>query len=454
MPIKKILPILVLLSSLFASSCIINDKSLGSQFVSDNFILKVDTINFDLPIKIKSLDSIQGYSQNYMVFGNICDPAFGPVHSNTASLIYPYSDTTYFGIEPELKSVYVNFYIDSVVFFRPDQEGIPQNIKIYELRTNLDSSKVFNTSITPDDYYPEPLNESSPVFFGDDSLKVYLKKDFGKKLLSLTVEDFDSLDLFHEKIKGFYIEVEDPGSQEGGRLNYLSLGSSYLFLNYYLTDPERNYSHYDTTETFSFGYGYAVNSIRTSSSHLATETPGDKLYIESMSGVKPYLNGIELKNMFNEWMDKEGLTKETVLISRAELVFPYEMAPEDYDIVTNQYPSSIFPCFTYSSPDSIKFCDPLPEIYTNTSVGGIIRSLKEYSCDITHYFQKLVLANENNNEVTSTQDLFISPIYSYTDSNNSIHHELDNVFYSKAILNGPDSERKPQLKITYAVLNY
>lgn len=452
MPNKKLVPFLVFLLSISISSCIINDKSLGQQFVSNDYILKVDTVAFDLPLTVKNLDSIQGYSTSYMLLGSICDPTFGPMHSNTASFIRPYSDSTYFGIEPELISVYVNLFIDSTVIYRPDQEGIPQNFKVYEMLSDLDSSKLYNNSIKPSDYSAEPISIGSPVFFGDDSVRVHLNKEFGKKLLSCTVEEFDSLALFVKKIKGFYITSEAPGAEEGGRLNYLALGSSTLYLNYYLTDPQRNYSHHDTTEAFAFGYNYSVNSISTSSEHLATDTPAEQLYVESMSGVKPHLNGAALKSILNRWMEENNFTKETVLISRAELILPYETDPEDYVVVANQFPKAIYPCFKYASQDSTKYLTPLAEIYSSASIGSITRALKQYSCDITKYTQSIILKDDD--AITSTDDLYLSPIYSYSDSSNNIYYAFDNINYQKAILNGPGADRKPTLKLTYAVLNY
>lgn len=452
MPIKKIVSSLVFLISILVSSCITNDKSLGSQFVSDDYILKVDTIIFDVPLTVKSLDSIQGYTTSSMIFGSLCDPTFGPMYSGTASIIVPFSDSTYFGINPVLKSVYVNLFVDSTVIYRPDQEGIQQNIHIYKLTSNLDSTQMFNTSITEADYDPVPLNLGSPMFFGDDSVRIYLREDFGKELLSCTMEDFDSLTLFYKKIKGFYLTCDTPGNEEGGRLNYMALGSSTLYVDYYLTDPERNYNHFDTTETFSFGYSFAVNTIRTSSDHLATEEPGENLYIESMSGVKPYITGIALKSMINKWMEANGYSKESLLLSRATLDLPYETDLDDYDVVNKQYPQMIFPCYKESSPDSLQFFEPISEIYTSSSIGTIVRDLKKYSCDITSYVQDLIFMDDD--AVTSTQDIYLSSILSYSDSYGNLYYDFDNMSYNKAVINGPGAIRKPTLKLTYAILNY
>lgn len=343
-------------------------------------------------------------------------------------------------------------YFDSTVVYNQSQEGIAQNIYIYKLTRSLDSTTLFNTSLTAADYDPTPISVGSPIFFGDDSLKIYLSEDYGKELLKTTPAEFDSLSLFVERVKGLYITTDTPDLvAEGGRLNYLNLGESYIYLNYYLTDPERDFNRFDTTETFMVGYGFAVNSLRTSSDALANDTPGDKLYIESMSGIKPKINGDKLKKILTEWMEENGYNNKNVLISRASLDFPYEADYSDYDILDNQYPSNIFPCYKYASPDSLQSYRPLEEIYSNTSIGQINRSLLKYTCDITDYVQSLI--KKDAAKITSEDDLYISPVYSYTDSSSNTYYAFDCDNYRKAILNGPTSERKPTLTLTFAILN-
>jgi hypothetical protein len=452
MSIKKITLSLLVSSFILFTSCIENDKSLGSQFLSSDYILKIDTARFDLPLSIATIDSIQGYSSSSMIIGSLCDPQFGAMYSSAATMICPYSDSSYFGINPELKSVYIRMTIDSTVVYNKNQEGIAQNIYIYRLRRDMDSTMLFNTSLTSKDYDPVPISKGSPVFFGDDSLKIYLDENFGKELLSTTAAEFDSVSLFVKRIKGLYITTDTPEIMaEGGRLNYLSLGNSYIYLNYYLTDPQRGFNKHDTTETFMVGYGYALNSIRTSSDALASDSPTDKLYIESMSGVKPMISGVKLREAIDSWIAEKGYSRNSILISRASLSFPYEVDVEDYDIVTNQYPQSIFPCFRYAATDSIRSFRLLDEVYTNSAIGAISRSLKKYTCDITSYTQALIRMDVK--DISNQYDLYLSPIYSYTNSSNNTYYSFDAESYRKAILNGPSAQRKPSLTITYAILN-
>lgn len=437
---------------LYTTSCIEVNKSLGDQFLPDDFVLRIDTAQFDIPVSTATLDSIQGFSSNYIMFGYINDEKFGYTKCSGASLIAPYTDSTYLGINPKVKSIYLQFSIDSVFALKDEQKYIPQNISIHKLIRPLDSTKVFNTSLSELDYDPTPIHVGSPVFFGDDSLKIHLTKEFGQELLATTVSEFDSTALFRERIKGFYITTDEPevGVNEG-RINYLPINASSIYIEYLLTDPKRGFYNKDTTITFLFGYNYAVNSIKTSSKHLLSESTEEKLYIESLDGIKPYIKAEDLKKILDDWMADRGLSKENLLIARAAFEFPFEMTSKDNLEISRYYPKQIYPCVKSSDENSsdFHFLSPLPEIYTNSYVGEINRSSKSYICDVTNYIQKIV----KNDSFTEYDNVYISPILSYIDSDESQYYGFDNQNYKRGFLNGTGAERKPTLKITYSIFN-
>jgi hypothetical protein len=461
---------LLILSCLFSfityTSCVESHKTLGSQFISDDFILKVESAKFEVPVTNVALDSIQGYNTSYMTFGYLNDETFGYTSGGFATQITPYTDSTYLGINPELKSIYIYMNIDSTSVLREDQRNIPQNIKIYKLKSDLDTLKMYNRSITEDDYYPTPINMGSPIFFGDDSIKIYLTEEFGRELLATSTAEYDSTQLFLERMKGIFLTSDNPEINPGeGRINYISMGGSTIYIRYYLTDPQRGYYRKDTTETFSLGYAHAINTLKTSSSPLATDNTAEKLYIQSLDGVKPHIKASDLKDILNTWISQQGFTKESVVISRAALVFPFEFDYEKQDEYTNLFPQQIFPC-TWVAPqsDNLRFLNPLPEIYNNSSTGFMNRSLDTYTCEITNYIQDLM----KDEEITSDQDLFISPIISYETTSSSsmysyyyypyassteMYYGTDNQNYRHGILNGSDHKSaRPTLEITYCIV--
>lgn len=454
---KKSLALLALLSSfIFAyTSCITTDKSLGSQFISDTFILKLDTATFEVPVFTCAFDSIQGYNTSYMTIGYLNDETFGYTSSGFATNITPFSDSTYLGINPKLVSIYVYLNIDSTSVIREDQRGLPQNIYVHKLTSTLDTTKMYNTSITEKDYDPTPISKGSPIFFGDDSLKIYLSEEFGYELLSTTVAEYDSLDLFLERIKGLYFTTDTPEIESGGgRMNYISIGGSTIYIKYLLTDPQRGYFEKDTTETFTLGYAHSINTAKTSSRKLANPEIDEYLHIESYDGVKPYIKASDLKHIFDTWISKNGFTKESVLISRAALILPYELDTDKYTEYTTLYPQQIYPC-KMSRDEQLEYITPLQEIYNNTDIGNINRSTSQYTCEITNYIQDII----KKDEVSKEDNIYLCPILSYTTastmySSGSIYFGMDNQNYRHGILNGSGHpERRPRLELTYSILN-
>lgn len=436
---------------LAASSCVENDRTMGQSLVPDEYNLALGTKTFDLPVTNRISDSTQASNTNNMLIGTLSDPIFGTITANSASYILPYSDSTDFGDNPELLSAYMTLQIDSTYCLEDNQKGIHQRIHIYKLTTPIDSTKIFCNSITPDDYDPTPVTVSDPVIYGSGSVRLDLTDEFAQELLDTTPEEFEDLNLFIKRIHGLYIEVEQPlNTQSGGRLNYLTLGYSTINVNYRLNDPDRG--AIDTTESFVFGYTTALNNYTTTSAHLADNQPGDSLFLEGLSGVKPHIAAMDLKRMFEKWIKEEGLEGRTIFLSRAQLTFPYEM-PEDYERFDLEHPASIYAfTSTPSATDTLRLFDPLPEVYDVSNRGTINRSLKEYSLDVTAYMQDLLMTDST--DIDSSMDLWIAPLAETTDSYYSTtYYNFDTGNYNKIILNGPTSERKPTLTITYGVMD-
>lgn len=439
-------------AALTAVSCIENDRTLGQGLVPPEYNLILGTKTFDLPVTNRVSDSIQASNSSNMLVGTLSDPLFGTVKVNSASFILPYSDSTDFGDSPRLRSAYINLAIDSTYYLEDNQQGIHQRIRIYKLTTPIDSTKRFCNSITGADYDPVPVTVSDPVIYGSGTVRIDLTDEFAMELLSTTPEEFKDLNLFLDRIHGLYLEVEDPiNTESGGRLNYLSLGYSTINIEYTLNDPDRGFVDHDTTESFVFGYTTALNNCTTTSEHLVDSTPGDSLFLEGLSGVKPHISAADLKQMLNNWLREEGLGTTPIFLSRAELTFPYEM-PEDYSRFDTEHPAAIY-AFT-STPwatDTMRYYKPLPEIYNSVNTGKINRSVREYSLDITTYLQDLL--QTDSSYIDPSMDLWIAPIAERTSSYSStVYYEFDNHNYNKIILNGPLSERHPTLTITYGLM--
>lgn len=443
--------ILTFLAATAATSCIENNREMGGNILPEDFLPELGIKTFDLPVTNRVSDSVQSSNSSNMLIGSLTDPIFGTVTCNAASYIVPYSDSTDFGDSPELIGAYLTLSIDSTYILDNSQEGIHQRIRVYKLTHEIDSTMLFSSSITTDMYDPVPVTVSDPVIYGTGEIRIDLTDDFASELLSTTPEEFENLELFFDRICGLYIEIEKPLEATGGRLNYLNLGYSSINLNYRI-DVERNGSKQkiDTTESFVFGYYTAINNFNTTSSNLESETPGDTLYLEGLTGVKPHISAISLKEMIDNWIKQDNLEDYNMIISRAELVFPYEM-PQDYEKFDTEHPGMIY---AYTSvpwaTDTLRYYLPLEEIYNHDNIGTINRSEMVYSMDITSYIQNL--AATERADIDASMDLWIAPTVSTTEYSSSTYYSFDNYNYNNIILNGPTAERKPTLTLTYGLM--
>lgn len=444
----------VLAAAVTAVSCIENDRSMGEGLIPGSAVITLGTKTFDLPIVNRVSDSVQCSSTSNMLIGTMTDQVFGTVMAHAASYILPYSESTDYGDSPELLGAYLTLSIDSTYYLDDSQEGIHQRIKIYELNSPIDSTLLFCNSITPDRYNPVPVTISDPVIYGKGDIRIDLTDEFAAKLLALTPEDFEDLGLFTEKIPGLFLQVEEPvGSAAGGRLNYINLGSSTINLNY-RTEIERtngDVEQIDTTESFVFGYTTALNNFSTTSGNLESTTPGEYLYLEGLSGIKPLIPARALKQMLDEWIAQEGLEEYALILSRAELRFPYS-EPSDYDRFDKEHPATIyaFTCTPWAT-DSLRTYSPLDEVYaTSSAAGSIDRSNMVYSMDVTSHLQMLLLTPPE--DIDESMDLWIAPMVTTTDSYyGTTYYGFDNSNYNKIILNGPAAEKHPTLTLTFGV---
>lgn len=437
------------------ASCVENDRALGGGLISEDFILETGTATFSLPFTNRPSDSVQSSNSYHILVGYMNDPVYGTTVCDGASFVLPLSDTSDLGVSPKLISAYINLSIDSTYLPDASQEGIPQNITIYELNTKMDSLGIFNNSITEDDYSPVPVNKGTPVIYGDGNIRIELTDEYAGKLLATTVDEYQDFDLFRDRIKGLYIKVDTPpGHITGGRFNYLQFGTSVITVNFTMNDPERGIIDRDTTESFVFGYTYAKNYFRSTSGTLANDDPDETLYAESLSGIKPHISARALKDTLEKWLAGPDINGRQVIVSRACIDMPYK-EPADYEIFETEHPEYLY-AFTNTpwATDSLHYYMPLPEIDGVASKGTPNRSLMQYTMDVTSYIQNLILADPDS--VDASYDLWIAPMNVTTDDETDMtYYMFDNRNYRRVTLEGPavaEPGRRPRLTVTYGLM--
>ena len=196
------------------------------------------------------------------------------------------------------------------------------------------------------------------------------------------------------------------------------------------------------------------------------------------------------------------------MLSRATLRLPFEF-PQDYTILDNSYPAILSPSIRMHTESGRVLYTCISDVnISGEDPGEINRSLGYYSPDITHYLQRLLKKekdelsedddiwlmpttnepDENDEDTSSSEDYYYNynPYYYYdpygyydygygygygyggyynpygyygnyyygstSSESESSTITLDNISYVRAELNGTDSERNPQLIITYFIL--
>ncbi|MBR6661017.1 MAG: hypothetical protein IKL26_04100 [Bacteroidales bacterium] len=487
---KIFLSLIALIGIINITSCIDASNSLGTSFIPTNQDISIMMDEFELPVTMKVSDSIQSYSSSYLSVGSINTPEFGLVNLAAACDICPDHDTLEFKGNPKFKSMTILMNISKMYAVEQSEINIIQNLYAYQLKRPIDTLDIYNNSMSAEDHEKEIISQGLPIISNDSVIILKVKEEFGAQFLTATSEELDSLDLFSKRFKGIYIEtdVQNPNIY-GGRINYVDLSNSYAALTYERTDSTG--ARTDTTVTFILGYNYSANMNSTSSHHLATDEPTEEIYLEGLSGVKPYVKGKDIRAIMDEWAKKNEYNLNDVIITRASIVLPYEY-PDNYKKL-NYFPGNIYACQRFAD-DSIPFYTPLEEVYDNTVTrGDNNRSLLEYRLDINHYLQELIRMDAD--EVGIKQDLWLMPLsesesssssssnnyydyynyynylnyYSYYDyygygnyyggyynnfynnsSSSETYYTTDYVNYYIAKLNGNKSDNGPKLKITYS----
>ncbi len=440
---------LIIITSSLLISCIETDKTIGTGLIPTDQDIQISIKEFDIPVQMKISDSLQTIFSGSLVVGDYKDPDFGTMKAGTAFQFIPAQKGLSFGENPIAKSFRINIIVTNKSFFYEKDEFIPQNFNVYKLTKDLDSTTAYNNSISEENYNPTPIQTSGNLYFGTDSLVMNLSLDYANEILALTKEQTDSLELYLKEIKGLYIETDPlPGSIMGGRINIIEPSNIFFILTYRHVDSENNIDK-DSTLLFNVSSDLPnVNRFRHSSSHLQESLPADKIYVEGLAGIKPYIDFNSFKENIETWMEENSIASNRFIIAKAELRLPYEQ-PEDYTRLL-YYPSQLFLASRNKTEgSSLIFYEPIDDLSYVESNGAINRSHKYYSLDISNYLQSLIKGDITDNK----KEIYITPILQKTDYyTGSTYYFIQNILYSKAILNGNSSDRRPKLVVTYATL--
>lgn len=463
-----------------AVSCIEIDKTMGEGLIPCTQDLPIRIQEFELPVVIKSSDSLQTVSTTYGTFGAINTPEYGLAEFATMAELCPSMTGWNFGKDPVVKEVYFTAALSNHYVAQDDQIGIPQSISLHRTYVGIDSTNNFNNSITEADYNPEPLNLGENIYFGGDSIKMYLNNSFGEEILTATRSELDTLENFVNRFKGVLLKTSVPDEGiNGGRINLIDYGTGaiYIKVNFQPTWKE-GLERKDTLFYLSFGYNYYLNLSSYNSGNLQTTDPSEIIPIEGIGGLKPFIDHNALKDTLDNWKARMGYGEKNIVVAKAALTFPFEI-PADLDMT--KYPNKMYPCtkvkdtVTYNTISDFRYT-PLEDIYVDGfSKGEINRSLCHYTMDIPTIIQKYI--SKDKSELDSSYDMWIMPIYEeeqessssssgYYDyysyyygyypsagSTTTTYYFIDDFNYYIGKINGNKAENKPKLTLIYTVVD-
>ncbi|MBQ0123850.1 MAG: DUF4270 family protein [Bacteroidales bacterium] len=435
-----------------AVACVNVDNTLGSGFVPSNQMMEMKIESFDLPMELACADSIQSGYISSMQLGSVATQTYGPFSAAMAVSFTPAVDSIDWGKDPKFLQMSLGFGLETSFCPSSDQEFIPQNIYIYQLKVPLDSTKVYPNSITEKDYDPTPINAGTIVYTGNGDISTYLTEDFGKKLFEFSMSQLDSTEYFMKHFYGLYIKTDqmEEGTL-GGRLNKVDLSASMVYLTYRCTDADGKPAY--RTASFALGDKYSVNTYKSSSKKLETRNPEDALYFEGLSGVKPVIRAKALKKMIEDWAKQTNTDLNKVLISRAKIELPFDYNGDRTSL--DKYPANLFPCkrALNESIASYVYYEPIDEVDDAVfEAGDMNRSQMNYTTDMGIYLQSLL--KKSDSEITAFDDLWLMPTSEETDpSTGAIYYTVNYYDYYIGKLNGTKSNRRPKLTLTYTLIN-
>lgn len=420
--------------AMLCASCITANQSLGSVYVPKDRDLKVRTVSFAVPVGMKMADTLQT-NTSFPLIGNIYDDFYGLTNAEFAGTVTP-PDTIPWGKDPKFVSARMQFVLSSVQTFTDGQEAVPQNFHVYELLTEMDTTRIYCNSIGRNDYSTYEIGRGSVIYTAGDTLTIPLIDEYASKFMNATKEELDSAALFIKHFYGIYIksDLKIQNGVAGGRLNKFK--SAHILFTYNSTNDAG--TNRDTTVSFSVGSYYGTDIYTHSSRNLEVDGNNnlETIYYEGLAGIKPHIDANDLKDSLLVWIKKEDIDISKILIARASLELPYE-APADYEEL-NGYPTSLYPCTRYKYAYDAKQYYPLSAIYDSSlDKGDINRSLQYYKPDVTLYVQDVLgmIANHDEDEpLSSSWDLWLFKYYDGTDDVEEEEEDTSSL-YNSAYMN-------------------
>ena len=445
-----------------ASSCINVDNTLGVNNIPDDFALQLQTATLRLPLQTKMLDSMQSLSSGTAILGAFRTPEFGLTTHSFATNFYHYSTKSVnLGTDRRIKQVYLTINLSSTKIMEPGQDGLPQNIHVYQMNRVVDTTYKYNCQLKDSEYDHTPIDTNGVIYTGGDTLRIWLKNTWGQKILSATQRELDSSSAFMDRFKALLFTCDPPQEgSTGGRLNVFTTNSAFVYVVFSF-QPTWQAARKDTIIMLPLGEDtYTQNFSTYSSKPMENPDAQEYLLVEGLGGLKAYTDPLKLKDTLDKWMAKNGYDPKKTVICKATYNLPFITDKSNVDFINSYFPASLYPFYKEKDTSGYYYYTPLEDIYSNgNNTGKANRSLSCYSGDISSQVQKL--CSKERSEIASNWKKYAmwycnvteNTTTSYYSTTSTTTYSLERTSYSVGKINGPLHANYPTLELVFAILN-
>ena len=440
---------------LFSSaSCIDINERLGENFIPTDQLWDVFIESAPLEnVVLKTADSLSAYSTKRFTFGAIYNEELGLTTKSTSFTLVPVINDIDFGENTVVRQFRFNAVRDTLSTMNDNEQKMLQNVYVYSLKKQLDSTVLYTNAFNPGVYYENEtvdnrerfidfskyITTGIPVYNGGDSLAFDFSKAYANEVIEgirkfrkeTTEDEQDSLKYYLNYVPGIYIESDTPVG-EGGRINMFDLALEfddygYMSGNYAelkVTADYEDRKQVDTSFIFIFGPSsliaddastsdipsqYAFNASDYATSSLYNEavkageeglSAAEKIIVEGGSGLKPVILAKEIKEKLHNMIAEANIVNaEEVVINKATITLPYNVNADWSKL--DKYPIILSPTVRLRSSSDEKYVSYAG--LTDSSIesenqGDINRSLSQYAPDISHHVQEILKLEKKNDE--------------------------------------------------------
>ncbi|HJB84688.1 MAG TPA: DUF4270 domain-containing protein [Candidatus Alistipes merdigallinarum] len=408
---KSVAVVALVITVLF--SCTKVDNQLGEDLIPDDQKMKifVDTL-YGVNTYLTQPDSFATSGLTYGFLGSCVDSVFGRTSAAFCSqfmMSYFSSGDEMFGIAPVLDSLELRFTVNASAL--GDTTKV-QKFNVYELDSLLYYDSTYYADFNPLDKIKDEVLCSFELTGLPDS-EIAVKFDspsglkFAQRLMDTTGGCYTGDSLFFNRFKGFCFIPDETSPQDAAvyRIAFSSIEMILYTRNHTdetaasVKDTVEVYYSFDNTYYYtgrvsSINHDYSQTQIQNIGDTLATSSPLEYGYIQSLGGVATFVRFTD--EFVDELCAKVVEPYHSIVINKASLLWPVRtISPEAYAIA----PTRLGAYTDYTHLTNILDYDYTYESSADVTLmydGYLNRTYGRYPTDLSIFLQELIRDPENS----------------------------------------------------------